>query len=490
MKRTGKKRYILHMSLRWRLAILAIVLLMPLTSITVFLLYTLNDISDTYDGLVRNVTAASEYNTAFKEDIDGTLYQMVARNLNKTEVYTLGLKDPDELIGEAREDFLALKDSSGSKDAAEQCRGVLKLLNTLQSRVDDIDSKVKQSGSYDENMTSLDNDIRILTELIQEKVSGYIFFESANMEVMRQRIDARRDEIMQVSVAVLIIVLGLSVIISVEITRSITKPVEELVSATEKLGAGEFGIHTQMSAGSELAILNDSFNHMSSQIAELVEQIKNDESRMRTLELKLLQEQINPHFLYNTLDNILWLAEDERKEDIEAIVTSLSRFFRTGLSGGHDTIRLGEEISHIRSYLEIQHFRYRDILSYEIDVPVEYEDMSILRMTLQPIVENALYHGIKKKRGMGTIRVSASRDENKLTLSVSDDGVGMNDEEAMRLRRLVDGTEPPGEDNSGFGLANVAERLRLYYGDRAYISFVTHPGEGTIVDVVIPLGEG
>ena len=483
-----EKRHItLRLSLRWRLAILAVILLVPLTSITIFLLYTLNDISDTYDGLVRNVTAASEYNTAFKEDIDGALYQMVARNYHKSEVTSLGLTDPDELIGAARADFEALQESSGSKDAAEQCRGVLKLLDTLQMRVDDIDSKVKQSGSYDENMTSLDNDVRILTELIQEKVSGYIYYESANMEEMRIQIDSRRNRIIQVSIGILVLVLLLSIVISIEISRSITRPVEQLVDASEKLGAGEFGIHTETGAGSELAILNDAFNTMSSQLSGLVEQIKNDEARVRVLELKLLQEQINPHFLYNTLDNILWLAEDDRKEDLEAIVTSLSRFFRTGLSGGHDTVRLEEEVSHIQSYLEIQQFRYRDILSYEIGISEKYYDQPMLRMTLQPLVENALYHGIKKKRGMGKITVAAREEGEKLILSVKDDGVGMTEGELARVRAYANGTESPGEDNTGFGIANVAERLRLFYGTEYGLHFSSHVGDGTTVEVVIPM---
>lgn len=476
----------IRMSIRFRLAILAIILLIPLTSITVFLLYTLNDISDTYDSLVKNVTAASEYSPAFKEEIDGTLYQMVARNLNKSEVDSVGFSNPDVLIKAAREDFKSLQNTSGSKDAAEQCRSVLKLLDNLQQRVDDIDAKVKLSGSYDENMTSLDNDIRILTELIQEKVAGYIYFESANMEEMRLEMDARRNQIMNVSIGVLAGVLLLSGVISIEISRSITIPVEQLVSATEKLGKGEFGIHTDTKAGSELAILNDAFNTMSSQIAGLVEQIKADEARVRTLELKLLQEQINPHFLYNTLDNILWLAEDERKEDVEAIVTSLSHFFRTGLSGGHDAIRLEEEVSHVRSYLEIQQFRYRDILSYDINVPDTYSDNQILRMTLQPIVENALYHGIKKKRGMGCISIFAREEGEDLVLSVADDGIGMTEDELSRVRALADGVESPGEDNSGFGLANVAERLRLFYGDRYGLRFSSDPGKGTTVEIVIP----
>ena len=480
---------IAKLSLRTRLAILSVVLIVPLTAITIFLLFTLNDICDSYDVIVRNVTSASGYSTAFKEEIDSALYQMVARNLNKDEVEAIGMENPDRTLSEARATFMRLQGSSGSKDAIEQCRGIINLLDTLSLRIDDIDGRVKISGSYDENMLSLDNDIRILTELIQEKISGYIFYESADMEKMRIDMDTRRDEILKMSVIVIILLLIATILISVEITRSITRPVEQLVRATEAIGAGDFSVRTEGNAGSEIASLNDSFNRMAEQIADLVEHVKREDSRLRELELRLLQEQINPHFLYNTLDNILWLAEDERKEDIEAIVTSLSRFFRTALSGGRDTIRIEEEISHIRSYLEIQQFRYRDILTYEIEIPSEYYDYEILRMTLQPIVENALYHGIKNKRGMGRIKVSMRKEDEDLILVVSDDGIGMTDDEVGHIERLCSGEEAVSESGSGFGLANVAERLRLRYGEAYGLRIYSTFGEGTDVEIIIPCTE-
>ena len=151
----------------------------------------------------------------------------------------------------------------------------------------------------------------------------------------------------------------------------------------------------------EMAVLNDSFNQMIEKIGNLVEDIRIEQLNLRATELKLLQAQINPHFLYNTLDTIIWLAEAGRKDEVVMMVTALSDFFRTTLSKGRDYITVKEEEAHIRSYLKIQQFRYQDILEYSIHIPEELYAYQILKLTLQPLVENALYHGIKNKRGTG-----------------------------------------------------------------------------------------
>ncbi|MCI1722704.1 MAG: histidine kinase [Lachnospiraceae bacterium] len=157
--------------------------------------------------------------------------------------------------------------------------------------------------------------------------------------------------------------------------------------------------------------------------------------------------------MYNTLDNIVWLTEDGKKEEVESLVTSLSQFFRTTLSGGRDFIRLKEEISHIESYLQIQKFRYSDVLSYEISMPEELGNYSIVKMTLQPIVENALYHGLKNRREIGKIRIAAEEMDDGIRITVADDGIGMTGEELEKLRQLISGEIRAGENNTGFGMA-------------------------------------
>ncbi len=201
-----------------------------------------------------------------------------------------------------------------------------------------------------------------------------------------------------------------------------------------------------------------------------------------------MQEQINPHFLYNTLDTIIWLIEGNLSEQAVDMVVSLSDFFRLVLSHGKEFITIKDEELHIRSYLEIQQVRYHDILDYEISIAPELYPYRILKLTLQPLVENALYHGIKYKRAMGKITITGfmmrEEQENRICLSVKDNGVGMEEEELRRLQKEI--VRPCKETESGFGLANVNERIRMNFGMEYGLTITSEKGEGTEVRVMIP----
>ncbi len=489
MEKSKRLRTLLEsISLRKKLAVMVVVLLLPFIIISGFLLFNLNRLYNSYDAIVKNITRINAYNLAFKEEMDAVVYQMVARSMSKTEIESeLGMKNPDRMITDAETALENMKDDSTSQESRERIRSIIKLMITLRRRMNDIDATVKISGYYEENMARLDTDIRIITELIQEKITEYIYYETENMEKVRQEMDEWRKRLMDTTILMVILVLVLAIVLSLTITRSITRPILALCRVTEQVGQGDFSVRAEpMPGDNEIAILNNRFNAMIVQIGELVEHNRQEQINSRNLELKLLQAQINPHFLYNTLDNIVWLSEDNRKDDVAEIVTSLSRFFRTTLSGGRDFIHLGEEISHIDAYLQIQQFRYRDILSYQIDIPEDYHDYLILKMALQPVVENALYHGIKNKRGMGMIRVGIAETGDNLQIFVEDDGIGMEEDQLRKLRNLVSGQAVPEEDNSGFGIANVAERLRLNYGEAYGITFESTFGEGTRVNLLIP----
>ena len=272
-----------------------------------------------------------------------------------------------------------------------------------------------------------------------------------------------------------------------EVMQGITEPIQRLCRVTRQAASGDFTVRAEEQRDGEMAVLGDSFNQMIEKIGNLVEDIRVEQLNLRATELKLLQAQINPHFLYNTLDTIVWLAEAGRKDEVVMMVTALSDFFRTTLSKGRDYITVKEEEAHIRSYLQIQQFRYQDILEYSIDVPEELYEYQILKLTLQPLVENALYHGIKNKRGLGHIRVSGEEREDKLIFRVWDDGRGMEPERLEKVRRLIGGEEGVDRsDPSGFGLFNVAQRLRLNYGPQYGISLESEFGEWTETTVVIP----
>jgi len=215
--------------------------------------------------------------------------------------------------------------------------------------------------------------------------------------------------------------------------------------------------------------------------------VTKEQIRLRKAEFELLQMQINPHFLYNTLDTIVWLAEAGKQKEVVQMVGSLSEFFRTSLNQGKDIIPIREELQHVRSYLEIQQVRYQDILEYEIHVPEELGKYLIPKITIQPIVENALYHGIKNKRGLGRILVNGRKEEGHFVIEVQDNGIGINEERLKQVRDKIQYRLSAGNDI--YGLYNVNERIRLNFGEKFGISIESVYGEGTVVSIFLPYME-
>lgn len=195
-------------------------------------------------------------------------------------------------------------------------------------------------------------------------------------------------------------------------------------------------------------------------------------------ELQLIQAQVNPHFLYNTLDTIVWLVEGGMQQDAVDMITSLSVFFRTSLSKGKDIIPLSEEKRHTLSYLEIQQSRYRDIMEFEINIPPELDEVMVPKLTLQPLAENALYHGIKNKRGKGKILIEGFNLGDDMMLRVTDNGQGMTPERLYEVQEAIRIGE-----RAGFGLAAVSERIALYYGPGYGLKISSTEGEGTVMEV-------
>ena len=475
----GKKSY-----LKQRLNMLLLVCLIPLTVMIVYLLFLMNRFSAQYDGIVTNITGANAYNLTFKEDMDYLMY-IIAVNAERAEEL-VDTERPYLMIDEAREDFGELYDRADADYARNCLNGILKSLNSLEDRVREIEEDALVSGSYDRNMERLDMNIRILTELIQDQIQRYIYYEATNLQALREEIRADVVTALQMSGIMYAFILVGALLISRKITQDITQPIQRLCEVTRQAGKGDFAVRASEDSNNELAVLGSSFNRMVEEIGKLVEDIRVEQLNLRATELKLLQAQINPHFLYNTLDTIVWLAEAGKKEEVVWMVSALSNFFRTTLSKGRDYITVEEEESHIRSYLEIQQFRYRDILQYEVLIPEQIGGFMILKLTLQPLVENALYHGIKNKRGMGHIRVTGELDGEKLVFRVWDDGIGMSPERLEQVRRMARGEDQSEDRSSGFGLFNVWQRLQLNSGEGYGLEIDSVYGEWPESRVTIP----
>lgn len=474
-------------SINKRINILSAVCFVPLTIMAVCLLVMVLRFSEQYDIIVANITCANAYTLSFKEDVDYTMYIIVANSERAADLVDTEL--PHKRIEEARSDFQKLSETVDSDYARNMLLRIVQSLNTLEDRVEEIESDAKTSGMYDKNMERLDLNIRILTELIQEQIQEYIYHEATHLEALRKKVRSDVAGALSLSGIICASVLAGVLLIGKVIRQNLTSGIEQLRTVTREAGRGHFDVRASLDeSDEELAELGEGFNQMVERIGNLVEDIRVEQLHLHATELKLLQAQINPHFLYNTLDAIIWLAESGEKEQVIMMVSALSDFFRTTLSKGRDYITVGEEESHIRSYLQIQQFRYQDILEYEIAIPEELHEYQILKLTLQPLVENALYHGLKNKRGKGRILVSGALEEGKLVFLVRDNGLGMTQE---RLAQVINGmkkeTEEVSGDPSGFGLFNVMERIRLNYGEEYGIRISSTYQVGTEVCVEIPV---
>ncbi len=288
-----------------------------------------------------------------------------------------------------------------------------------------------------------------------------------------------------------LIIAGITVVIaflaSIFFTGSIARPVIKLRSLMKEAEEGNLAVRYEGRQEDEIGHLGKSFNTMIEEIQKLIDMVYREQQSKREAELKILQEQIKPHFLYNTLDTIQWMAQDHGADDIVKIVGALTSLFRIGLSKGKEMIRVSDELEHVKSYLIIQKARYEDKFDFSLDIVEEVLPLMVLKLTVQPLVENAIYHGIKERRGHGTIRVQAFARDGMLVFRVTDDGVGMSAEKLTAVRSLLSASPSGGSERDGYGLRNVNERIQLSFGRQYGLRFESAPDTGTTVEILHPL---
>lgn len=395
-----------------------------------------------------------------------------------------GLQNPYGMIEDLRSEFGKLMRITTDGESRAWLQILMRNIDTLEDRVDDIRTNLEAENSYDMNIEMLDNNIYIMTELVQDNIQSYIYYQTKSIEHLTQQLNDRVHTFTLFCGVLLALLVVMVIVLTMMIVAGIIKPIQELSQVTRQISQGDFSARARTDTHDEVAQLADSVNSMTESLEELVGKIKEDERKMRHADLRLLQEQINPHFLYNTLDTIVWLIEGHASDKAVNMVVSLSEFFRLVLSKGREYITIQEEEMHIKSYLEIQQVRYRDILEYRIDIAPELYRYKILKLTLQPLVENSLYHGIKYKRAKGVIVVTGKLQGDTVVFQVQDNGVGMEKEELDNLCSEI--VKPCQDTGKGFGLANVNERIRMNFGPEFGMKIESAPGAGTCVEVVIP----
>ena len=257
---------------------------------------------------------------------------------------------------------------------------------------------------------------------------------------------------------------------------------KKLDHAVRELEKGVESVDFNVDGPYEVEHLSHSVQSMISTMRHLMEDVLHQEEEKRRSELDVLQSQINPHFLYNTLDSVVWMTENGRTQEAVVMLTALARFFRISLSKGSNIIPIGDEIEHARNYLTIQKMRYKDKLEFEIKADPSITQVPIIRLVLQPLVENAIYHGLKYKDSKGLLTVHGYMKGENAVIDITDDGVGMDEE---TLKHIYDKHKVNYRSN-GVGVYNVQQRLVLYYGKDYGIIYHSEKGKGTTASVVIP----
>ncbi|HEX2926987.1 MAG TPA: sensor histidine kinase [Ruminiclostridium sp.] len=283
-------------------------------------------------------------------------------------------------------------------------------------------------------------------------------------------------------ILILVIVLPLTLPLSYWVAASSTKRIRDLISHMRMVVHGDFNVSILPSNNDEIGELTHNFNYMLTQIAILIEKQYQLGQEVKNMELKALQAQINPHFLYNTLDLINWMSMKYNAPKIGEVITSLSKFYRLSLSKGIDLVPIKNEIDQVSAYVQIQNMRYDDEVEFIINIPEELYEYKMPKITLQPLIENSILHGIfEKDDEKGTISLSGELKEGKISIFVEDDGVGIPAEKLQHLLKSVDT-----KDMHGYGVRNIHERLQLIYGQDYGLFYSSTEGVGTVVEVRIP----
>ena len=458
-----------------------LVLLVPIFSILFFSIYNLWSGNQRYEDMINSTLVASEFSLDFKKDFDYEIYLVIVGNK------TLKESDVDPMLRHAKNVVKGLENITESQDNRDRLQDIRKYLDSLQVYVARIDENMAEGNLYEENMEIWENDVQIVTTLVRDEISQYTYYEIQGIQKSKDDYQKFYTWMLRFCLIALVGVVVAVGIMSYLIPLSITRPFKELSQVTDEIAKGNLSVRANVNTGVEATALSNSTNTMIDKINELLEQVTTEQIRLRKAEFELLQAQINPHFLYNTLDAIIWLAEAGEQKRVVGMVRNLSDFFRTSLNQGKDINSIKEEMLHVKSYLEIQHVRYQDILSYDIEVPEALYIYSIPKITIQPLVENALYHGIKNKRGMGHIRIRGQAGEKDFTITVTDDGIGIDE---TRLRQVQSGIQNKVLTGKDFyGLYNVCERIRLNFGEEYGIFIESVYGEGTSVRVILPYVE-
>lgn len=293
----------------------------------------------------------------------------------------------------------------------------------------------------------------------------------------------------KLSLIVMLLSLALVLLLSLYFSNILTRPIKELKSVMKRVAQNDLAVNIEIKSFDEIGQLAQSFNKMVNKIRVLVNKIIEDQRKIRKMEMKALQELIKPHFVYNTLDSIIGLLEQKKTDKALILIESLGKFFRTSLSHGKEIISIREELEHVRCYLLIQQFRFSNKFDYLIEVDNGILNHKVIKLILQPLVENSIYHGIRNSDKKGLIVIKGYIKEEEIIFEIVDNGKGIEESALEHINSILSGTEQVKDENMYFGIRNVNERIKITFGNRFGLRYQSKFTGGTKAIIHIPLME-
>lgn len=430
-----------------------------------------------YHDVIARMERISSLSPLIGETLLGELWSIVAGR----ETFARGTQfDTVDVVCEKMDALIAADSASRLQMTVAR-----RTMNTLKNYIEDMGELMRAGSTVDERMLMLE-EIRKVGSLVVDMLGDAITAEiKASMAASNQLQRVVRATLF-IELSLLLAALIFAGIAQRSLSRAIARPIEQLKDFAGMIAGGHLDVRTPVPDVSELSDLTHSLNTMAGKLTELIEENKREQENLKKSEMRALQTQIAPHFLYNTLDAIIWLAEARKTPEVITVTRALSNFFRISLSGGQDWITIRQEVEHLQGYLTIQKVRYRDILDYDLRVDESLYGLYILKLVIQPLVENAIYHGIKNRRGGGKLTIVVERQGDMLSVRVQDDGAGMPQERLEAVQRVFEGASAP-DTESGYGLYSVDKRLKLYYNQPVGLRLSSTQGTGTRIEFCVPI---
>ncbi len=437
-----------------------------------------------YDRIITNVSRTNRLNQIVKADISNEIWDIVAGNKEFTE------GNQYDIIEDINSSLDEIFQNTQLIESRQMLEVAGRAMNTLTKYVDILGTQMKNDYPVTENMKILD-EIRGVAGLVLEILQDFIVLEIESAAVTNEQIKQIAVILSAIQIVIVLFVMLFSILAQRSVTGNINKPIRDLEYLSSQIAAGNLSARASIPNVKELDNLTLNLNTMAEKIKELIDTNIQEQKNLQKSEMKALQAQITPHFLYNTLDSIIWLAEGKQYDQVISVTRNFSSFFRTSLNRGKEWTTVQDELKHIRNYLAIQKIRYRDILEFTIDCDDAMENGQMLKLLLQPLVENALYHGIKNKRGRGQLSVRGWLEEEFLLFTVEDDGIGMTAERLEDIKSQIASNNDASNNNEStvndvYGLYNVNKRLALYYNGKATLEITSVYTEGTSVTIRLP----